>query len=148
MAVDISGFGTQVSLIASNTYPVGIIITEFSDDADAVDIPSIQIGDSAMGLNGDLIKWSKANPLKLTLNVIPFSVQDDLLAILLEANRVGKGKISARDIITLTVLYPNNDFTIYNAGLITDGMPGNSVQSSGRLKTKNYAFTFEGKIGI
>jgi hypothetical protein len=148
MAVDISGSGSQVSLIASNTFPVGIIITQFSDDADAIDIPSIQIGDSAMGLNGDLITWSKANPLKLTLNVIPFSVQDDLLAILLEANRVGKGKISARDVITLTVLYPNNDFTIYTNGLITDGMPGNSVQGSGRLKTKAYSLTFENKIGI
>ena len=48
-----------------------------------------------MGLNGDLIGWSKPNPIKITLNVIPQSFSDLNLAVLLEANRVGRGKQGA-----------------------------------------------------
>ena len=144
---NISGFGLIVTVRASKTFPLGIPITQFADDSDPLDIPELQIADSAMGLNGDLIAWSKANPIKATLNVIPGSINDIELAILLEANRVGRGKIGARDIITMTVLYPSLNFVTLSNGIITDGTPSSSVASAGRLKSKSYSFTFEGRIG-
>ena len=144
---NISGFGLVANIIASNTFPVGFIVTEFADDSDPLDAPSIQIGDSAMGLNGDLIVWSKASPIKVTINVIPQSLSDINLAILLEANRVGRGKTGANDTITMNLIYPNGNFVTLSTGIITDGMPFNSVASAGREKSKSYAFTFEGKIG-
>lgn len=145
---DISGFGLKVQMIASVTYPIGIVVTEFADDTDPFDLPSLQIADTAMGLNGDLISWSKANPIKVTLSVIANSISDDLLAILLEANRVGRGKTGARDIITMTGIYPSGSFITLSNGIITNGMPGNGVASAGRLKTKTYEFAFENKIGV
>ena len=147
MMQSISGFGLIVNVIASHTFPFGLPITQFADDSDPLDVPSLQIGDSAMGLNGDLIAWSKANPIKSTLNVVPSSIDDINLSILLEANRVGRGKIGARDIITMTILYPAGNFVTLINGIITDGTPSSSVASAGRLKTKNYNFTFEGRIG-
>lgn len=140
---DISGFGLRINIKASNTFPAGIDVTEFADDADPFDMPSIQIADKAMGLNGDMIVWSKAVPITPTLNVIPGSDADRNLAVLLEANRVGKGKQSARDVITMTGIYPDGRTVILGSGKITDGMPGNSVASSGRFKSKPYAFAFE-----
>ena len=101
-----------------------------------------------MGLNGDLIPWSKANPIKLSMGIIPSSQDDTLLGILFEANRVGKGKLGARDIITLTALYPNGDFITFINGVITDGMPGQAIASAGRYKSKVYNFVFENKIGL
>ena len=145
---DTSGFGLKVQMIASVTFPIGIVVTEFADDTDPFDLPSLQIADTAMGLNGDLISWSKANPIKVTLSVIANSIGDDLLAILLEANRVGRGKTGARDIITMTGIYPSGSFITLSNGIITNGMPGNGVASAGRLKTKTYEFAFENKIGI
>lgn len=146
---NISGFGFSVNLIASVTYPLGVTITQFTNDADPLDDPSLQIADVAMGLNGDLITWSKANPTKLTLNVIPESKDDETLNILLQANRVGRGKQSARDNITMTIIYPNgiNFATLIN-GIITDGVPFSGVSSDGRLKTRSYAFAFENYVGI
>jgi hypothetical protein len=144
---NISGFGIVLSIIASKTFPVGLVINQFADDADPLDVPSLQIADKAMGLNGDLIVWSKANPLVVTLDVIPGSFSDINLSILLEANRVGRGKIGARDTITMTVLYPAGNFIVLSNGVITDGMPFNSVSSAGRLKSKNYAFSFENRVG-
>lgn len=145
---DISGFGIQVTLVASVTFPSGITITEFADDADPVDTPSQQLADMAMTLNGDLLKWSTANIIPLTLNLIPQSPDDVNLAILAEANRVGRGKTSARDVLTATIVYPNGSATVLSNGVITDAMINNSVATAGRVKSKPYIFGFENKADI
>jgi len=146
MTTDVSGFGAQVQVRASNTFPSGFVVSQFADDADPFDIPSIQIADKAMGLNGDLITWSKANPIMITLNVVPGSEDDQNLAILLEANRVGRGKTSARDEVTIVSVYPNQGTLTLTSGIITDGPPGKSIASAGRFKTNAYQFSFENKI--
>lgn len=147
MSVDISGFGLQIRLIASNTFPVGITINQFADDTDPFDLPSQQINDAAMGVNGDLVTWSKANPIMANLAVVPNSPDDIALSILFEANRAGRGKKSARDVITMTGIYPDGRMVTYTQGKMTDGMPGNSVASAGRMKSKVYSFKFENRIG-
>jgi len=140
---DVSGFGLRIRLTASATFPAGITLSQFADDADPFDIPSLQVRDTAMGLNGDLVSWSKANPIKPTINVIPGSEDDRNLSVLLEANRVGKGKFGARDTITMTATYPDGTSLTVSQGVITDGAPGKSVASTGRLKSKAYVFAFE-----
>lgn len=143
---DISGFGAQAQIRASVTFPAGVNITQFADDADPIDAPSIQIADKAMGLNGDLVTWAKASPIIVTLNVIANSDDDKNLSVLFEANRVGRGKNSSQDVITMAVTFPTGRKVTYSAGRITDGQPGDSVASAGRLKTKAYAFAFENKV--
>lgn len=146
MANDVSGFGLKVFLQASNTFPAGITITQFADDADPLDMPSLQIADSAMGLNGDLVTWARAQKVPLTLNVIPGSDDDINLAILAQANKVGIGRTSARDVITATVMYPDGTSTEATNGKITDAILGKPIASAGRMKTKPYIFAFEDAI--
>ena len=146
--MDISGFGLSVTVKASNTFPAGVKISQFADDGDSLDLPSIQIADKAMGLNGDLITFSKASPLILTMNVIPDSDDDKNLSVIAESNRVGKGKKSARDVITATVAYPSGKVVTYTNGAITDAMIGNAVASAGRMKSKTYSFAFENVSGL
>ena len=140
---DVSGFGFVLSVIASNTFPVGFPVTAFADDADAMDVPELTIVDTAMGLNGDLISWSKAEPIKPKIAVIQGSVDDVNLSILLNANRVGRGKLSAFDVITITGVFPSGATITFSQGKITKGMISASVASSGRLKTKTFEFSFE-----
>jgi hypothetical protein len=142
---NISAFGFVASLKASNTFPNGFTITQWADDADPFDAPSIQLADKSMGINGDLIHWSKPNAIVLTINVLPGGVDDVNLSILAEANRVAKNKGSARDIITISVNYPDGRNPVFAPGIITDGVPSNSVSSAGRMKTKAYTFAFENK---
>ena len=142
---NISGFGLKIVLKASQTFPNGIDITQFADDADPFDTPNITIAETAMGLNGDLVSWNTAVPIVTTLNVIPGSDDDKNLGILLEANRVGRGKLSVRDDITLTGIYADGTTVTYSGGVITDGMPADSAASSGRKKSKGYTFNFENK---
>jgi len=140
---DVSAFGIRVRLTASATFPAGITLSQFADDGDSLDVPSQQIADKAMGVNGDLIVWSKANPLTVTINIIPGSEDDRNMDVLMEANRTGLGKRPARDTIQMTAMYPDGSTQTWSNGKLTDGIPGKALASSGRIKTKPYIFAFE-----
>lgn len=142
---DISGNGIEVTITASNTFPNGFTVTQFADDADPVDMASIQIADSAMGLNGDLITWSVASKLPMVLNLIPNGEDDRNLSVLAEQNRAGKGKVTAKDVITAVVSYADGSSVTMTGGHISDAMFSKSVASAGRIKTKAYTFNFENR---
>jgi hypothetical protein len=142
---EISGFGLQVNVIADKTFPSGILVTQFADDADPFDMPAVQIADKGMGLNGDLVVWSKASPLDVTINIIPDSEDDRNLAALAEANRISKGKKAAGDIITMTAVYASGKTVTLTNGKLTNALPASAVASAGRKKSKAYTFTFESK---
>lgn len=143
---NISGQGLRVTLRASRTFPVGISLSQFADDADSLDTPSVQIADKAMGLNGDLVIWGTNSPLLLTLNVIPNTDDDSNLGLLFEANRVSKGKVPAQDTITIIVQYPNGKTKTFARGACTDFVPTTGVASAGRLKTRPFSFAFENMV--
>lgn len=143
MAIDTSAFGLKVILTASFTFPQGIEITQFADDTDPLDIAAIQVRDKAMGLNGDLVTWSKAIPVPLVLGVLANSDDDLNLQALLKANRPSRGRRAALDEITASVVYPDGSIQRLLRGVITDGIIGGPVASSGRLKSKPYTFAFE-----
>ena len=146
MTQDISGQGLEINIQASNTFPAGFVINQFADDADPLDIADIPLADDAMGLNGDLITWNTANPIPMITNIIPGSGDDINLGILAEANRVGRGKRSAKDKITAIIVYPDGRITTLTDGHIKSAPATDSIASAGRKKSKAYTFAFENKI--
>jgi len=140
---DVSATGLSLTISASVTFPSGFTFTEFADDADGWDAPAIDIATTAMNLNGDLIVYSSPVPLLRTVNAIPGSPGQRNLAIIYEANRVAKGKRSARDIITVVANYPDGSTETLSLGKMTNGMPGKSVASAGRIKSQAYTFAFQ-----
>ena len=148
MTTDISGFGLVINIVASYTYPEGLTITQLADDTDPVDFAAIAIADKAMGANGDLLVWAKATPLPMVIAVVAGSDDDQNLEILANANRVAQGKASAGDVISATIIYPDDSAKSYFGGRITDAPFGKSVAgSSFRLKTKVYTFCFQDQAG-
>ncbi|OYW78787.1 MAG: hypothetical protein B7Z19_06540 [Polynucleobacter sp. 32-46-5] len=146
MANDITGYGAVVHINASKTFPIeGLTITQFADDADPLDFASIKIADIAMGVNGDLIGWSRAVPVPMVLNVIPGSDDDVNLQALANANTASQGKSLAYDVITATVVYPDGTSVVCRGGKMTDSSTAKSISSAGRLKTKSYAFAFQSR---
>jgi hypothetical protein len=77
------------------------------------------------------------------MNVIPTSPGDENLAALLNANRIGKGKQSARDVIGIVYTYPNGMIVNMSPGVIISGSIVPQVASAGRIKTRLYRFRFE-----
>jgi hypothetical protein len=147
MSENISGFGLKVVVVASTTFPAGLELSQWADDTDPFDLPELTIADTGMGVNGDMVVWAKPTPIEIKLAVVPNGVDDTNLALLFEANRVAKGKRGARDIITLTGVYPDGKIKIFQQGVTISGVPGNSIQSAGRYKTKTYGFRFENQAG-
>ncbi len=143
MTTDISGTGVSVLVQASNTFPQGFTVTQFADDADPFDLPSLEIAATAMNVNGELVTWSSPQPIIPTLNVIPGSEDDNNLAILFEANRAAGGKSVARDLITMVATYPDGSTVALSGGKMTSGFPGKSIASAGRMKSKAYTFAFQ-----
>jgi hypothetical protein len=141
---NISAFGYVITIIASNTFPVGFTVTQGASDGDPLDMPSVKIGDLVLGVNGDPISWNKAIPLPMTLSVIPGGLDDINLTILANANRVAQGKSSAQDIITATIVYPDGSVTTLTQGAMTDAPFGRSIASEGRIKTRQFGFLFGG----
>lgn len=143
MPYDVSGTGFSLTVKASVTFPQGFTISAFADDADPWDAPAVDIATPSMNVNGDLVVFSAPQPLTRTLNVIPGSEEDNNLSILLEANRVGKGKRSARDVITIVAAWPDGSTETLGNGKMTNGMSGKSLASSAKIKSRSYAFAFE-----
>lgn len=143
---DISGTGLSIIVKASNTFPTGILCTSFPDDTDPMDFPEVTITEYGMGLNGDLVTWSAPQALQFSLSLIPGTEEDIAMEFLLEANRVAKGKRSAKDEITIVASYPDGTVKTLKPGRIVSGVPGKGVASGGRVKTSTYGFVFENKV--
>ncbi len=143
MPYDVSGTGFSLTVKASVTFPNGFTITAFADDADPWDAPTLNIATPSMNVNGDLVVFATPQPVLRTINVIPGSEDDNNLSILYEANRVGKGKKSARDIITVVASWPDGSTETLTGGKMTDGMSGKSLASNAKIKSRSYAFAFE-----
>ncbi|WVW37741.1 putative tail fiber protein [Aeromonas phage Gekk3-15] len=143
--VNASGFGTTVTLTASNTFPQGFKITQFADDADSLDMPELTLAESGMGLNGTHVVWAKPGVMELVTNIIPNTPDDSNLAILAENNRVAEGKRVSRDNITFVISYPDGSTITLADGIIVGAMPIKSISQAGRIKTRPYKFRFTGK---
>jgi len=141
--INISGFGLVAQITASNTFANGFTLSDFADDADPLDSPDFTAADTGYGLNGDMVVWSRANGIEISMNVIPTSAGDVNLDILLDANRVGKNKTSARDTVGIVFSYPNGQTVTCSSGVIVSGAILPQVAGSGRLKTRMYRFRFE-----
>ena len=141
--LNISGFGLEARLVASSTFPTGITLTAFSDDGDALDTPDFQVADTGFGLNGDMVVWAKPGGIEAGFSIIPTSQDDVNLDVLMEANRVGKGKRGARDIVDIVVSYPNGTIVTFSSGIMVLGALTPGVQQQGRFKTRVYRFRFE-----
>jgi hypothetical protein len=147
MSTNISAFGLVVNMVCTSTFPSGIQLTQFADDADPFDMPAAILAESGMGINGDLLVWNKPVKLDISISVVPGGADDENLSILATANRTGKGLANARDVITMTAMYPDGRTTTLSEGFITGAILINAAQTAGRMKTKTYTFTFEKKSG-
>ncbi|TBL36492.1 hypothetical protein EYY80_36545, partial [Klebsiella oxytoca] len=124
-------------------FPAGLPITTFSDEGDPLDLPTVNITQTAVDINGNLVSWSSPTPQTVTINVLAGSEEDENLAILFDANTARRGRRPASDVITLVASYGDGSITTARNGRITDGCRGNSVAGAGRLKSKQYTFIFQ-----
>ena len=143
--MDISVAGSKVSIISNPTFPQGFTITEWATDADPLTIEDVQVAQSEIGVNGDVISWHRAAMVNVDMNVIPNSESDKNLMILTATNKVEKNKVSLHDNITMVIAYADGTIKTFSEGTIVSGSVANSMVNDGKIRSKNYKFTF-GKV--
>ncbi len=149
MTVNVSGFGTKITLVSTVTFPYGFQLSAFSDDVDPIDIEDYQAADHEMLLDGGMFPFQTANPIKATIRLIPNSDDDENMKIIMEAARVKQNIISLPDFIILTINYPDGSVLILSKGYIRKGPIANSIQSAGRMRSGSYELVFaeQNRIG-
>ncbi|QJB22077.1 putative structural protein [Xanthomonas phage FoX7] len=145
---NISGFGLSATVIASATFPTGFQVNAFADDASPIDTPDFELADTAMGLNGHGLNWSRPQMSEFTFNVIAGSDDDKNFEILFEANRIGLGKRSARDKIAATVNYPDGSIESFSEGVMVTGTIMPKISAAGRFETRAWRFRFQNKTKV
>jgi hypothetical protein len=143
---NVAGTGITVTLTSTTTFSIPAILTNFPDDSDPLDVGDVTIGDTAMGLNGNLMTWRMPPVYEVTLSVIPNTIDDTLLTHLANMNSAGRFKFSTEDNITLSAFYPaTGTLVTYTDGVIVGAPGGTSTDGSGRQKSKSFIFRFSTK---
>jgi hypothetical protein len=143
---NVSANGSSIRLVASYTFPAGFDLTKFADDTNPFEFTDNSIASHGSGINGDLVVWSTASGIEMTLSALPDTDECRNLEILWAANKVAPQKVAVKDIITLIVSLPNGKQEIYSGGAIISGPAGTSASSDGRLASKQFGFVFERKV--
>ena len=60
--IEVSATGLALVVKASKTFPSGILITAFADDADPLDFQPTEIVKTGVDINGNLLSWSAPAP--------------------------------------------------------------------------------------
>lgn len=141
---DVSAVGLNLRITADKTFPNGFTVTSFADDGDNGVSENSEIIGEAMGLNADLITWETPKFIPYAITVLPHTEDDNNLKLLLAANTTTKNHKSVKDVITLVETDPvTGATTTYKQGKIKGGPKGYQYGSDGRIKNRQYTFTFE-----
>jgi len=142
---DISANGAVVTLQAFPTFGnKPIPLTAWATDTDPFDIPELEILQSEMNINGEMVSWATPKPISVNLALIPGSPDAILMGFLLENNRVGFLKPSTKDVINITVTYPNEKPKVFRMGRISAGTPHPGSSANGKKKPVTFKFVFQG----
>jgi hypothetical protein len=140
--IDISGFGTGVTIIALSSFPMGLTVSQFADDQDAVTCEEIETSAWEMLYDGSLFSYDKAAPVIINLSVIAGSSDDTNLKILLQARKGASKIIPLPDVTSMVINSPTSGVVMLSNGTIFKGPLVDTVQSSGRKKGNTYSFAF------
>lgn len=139
---NISGHGTKITIASLQTFPLGFNVDQFTDDRDPVDISDDEVAGVIKTYDGDVFTYTKANPVYVSIAVIPGSQDDKNLRILLAAKRAVSQISVFNDLTTMVISYPNGNKVVFAKGSILTGPPADSITSQGRRKGNVYRFVF------
>lgn len=139
---DISAFGTEITVVATKSYPLGFKLTKFADDEDPIKVEEVEPNGFVMLYDGSLFAYSKAAPIVLTVFLIPGSEDDINCKLLLQASKGSASIIPVPDVTSMVISYPGGGRIVLSNGTIIKGMLADSVNQTGRFKGNPYTFAF------
>lgn len=146
MTQRVGSTGLLIILTVPVLFPTGLELTEFANDADPLDFGEIQIGASAMNINGLKASWSTPAVVPMSISLTPGTEDDINMSLLFDTNRIGINKIITGADITAVVYYPDGISRRCTGGSVASYTPARSSTESGFFKSRTYSFEFESVI--
>lgn len=140
--IDISGFGTSISVLALQSFPQGFSLTKFADDEDPLTCEIVETTGYEALYDGSFFFFDKACPIKINVSTVPGSDDDINLKILLQARKGSVSLIPLPDVTSMIITYPDGGRVALSGGSIVGGPLADSVQATGRKKGNTYTFVF------
>lgn len=134
---DISATGFSVYLKSTESFKNGFYLEGLADDADPLGFDELSLAETDTNVNGDLVVFGKPQVLKPKIAVVAGSPADNNLQALLAARQSG-----VKELIEMTVSYPDGSSLTASGGVMTSGTKGKGVSSGGRTATRTYSFAF------
>jgi hypothetical protein len=144
---DVSAFGTTITILATQSFPIGFTVDNFSDDKDPLKIENIEATGYTFLIDGSLFIFDKAALIKVEVSVIAASDDDINFKTMLQARKGSSSIISLPDVTTMTIAYGNGGVVMFTAGSIVSGPLGDSIEQSGRHPSNTYTFVFSDFAG-
>lgn len=145
---NIGGFGTQATIIALSTFPMGFRVSQFADDEDAIKAKEIEPFGYEMLYDGSIFPYSKNAPVEVSVSVIAGSEDDTNLKILLNSKTSRISLLPFDDVTSMIITYPNAGRVILSNGTIIRGPALDTVQAVGRRSSNTYTFVFGSNQGF
>lgn len=140
--IDVSGFGTGITIVALQSFPMGFSLSQFADDQDPLVVEEIEPTGFEMLYDGSLFAFDKAAPIKITVALIPGSADDINCKILLQARKGSASLIPLPDTTVMAITYPDGGRVIMSNGTIYKGPMADSITVGSRKKGNMYSFVF------
>jgi hypothetical protein len=140
--IDISAFGTGITIVSTASLPVGFQITSFSDDEDPLTIEQCDVSGFEKLYDGSIFTFDKTSPVLLSVGVMPNTDDDINLKILLQARKSSVSLLPLPDTTSMIIVYPDGGRVALSNGLMISGPIADSITASGRKKGNVYHFVF------
>lgn len=144
--IDIGAHGLSITVIAAQSFPMGFQLSQFSDDANPLDVKDTEPFGYELLYDGGMFAFDKATAIELSVSVIPGSDDDINLKILLQSKKGGASILPIPDVLTMVVSYPTGTVML-TKGTIISGPLADTVQASARKKGNTYRFVFNSFAG-
>jgi hypothetical protein len=146
MYQEVSANGIKVMLFASITYPTGIEIASFNPGDDPFSADNVSIAETEMGVNGNMIVYRTPYAYNLTMNITPMTEVDQIMENIANADRIAFGKASAKNVLMLSVIYPQGRVLTYIDGALTSVPGGFTAGGNGRMGGRSYTMAFRNVV--
>jgi hypothetical protein len=145
--IDISAFGTGITIIATTSFPVGFTLSSFADDEDPLSVENTEVSGYEKLYDGSIFTYDKTSPLLLSVGVMPNTEDDQNLKILMQMRKSSPSILPLSDETSIVICYADGGKVAMGNGTILSGPLADSITSQGRKKGNVYHFVFGTFVG-
>jgi hypothetical protein len=140
--IDVSAFGTGITIVGNASFPYGFSLSQFADDEDPITFEDLEVSGFEKLYDGTIFLFDKTSPVLVSVSVMPNTDDDQNLKIMLQMRKSSPQLIPIADSAAMIITYPDGGRVMLASGGILSGAIADSITTQGRKKGNTYHFAF------